>query len=287
MVTAGCQDGQMRILVTNDDGIDSEGLHVLAQTMCRLDGDHEVVVGAPDREFSGAGAALGALHLLEPEVVRVSIPGCNAEAWTVNGPPGLCVMFARLGAFGAPFDLIVSGINPGANVGRAVYHSGTVGACLTGRNGHVSGVAVSQSVHGMGVEGQAWDDVIKGLRWETAAEVAKSVVQSLVDDMPSETVVVNLNVPDLPLDELKGWKHAQVGVRPPRTVAAADLTPIEGSKDAYKVTMQWGEKAELDPGTDGGVVEQGYVSVSYLTRLEHEVRPDMAHADKGLDALLS
>jgi len=70
-------------------------------------------------------------------------------------------------------------------------------------------------------------------------------------------------------------------------VAAADLTPIEGSKDAYKVTMQWGEKAELDPGTDGGVVEQGYVSVSYLTRLEHEVRPDMAHADKGLDALLS
>ena len=60
----------MRILVTNDDGIDSEGLHVLVRSMCTLDGDHEVVVVAPDREFSGAGAALGALHLLEPEIVR-------------------------------------------------------------------------------------------------------------------------------------------------------------------------------------------------------------------------
>jgi len=277
----------MRIMLTNDDGIDSEGLHVLVRAMCTLDGDHEVVVVAPDREFSGAGAALGALHLLEPEIVRSTIPDCDAEAWTVNGPPGLCVMFARLGAFGDPFDLIVSGINPGANVGRAVYHSGTVGACLTGRNGHVSGVAVSQSVHGMGVEGQAWDDVIKDLRWETAAEVAKSIVQSLVDDMPTETVVVNLNVPDLPLDELRGWKHAQVGVRPPRTVASADLTPIEGREEAYKVTMQWGEKADLDPETDGGMVEEGFVSVSYLTRLEHEDRPDMGHADKGLDALLS
>ena len=70
-------------------------------------------------------------------------------------------------------------------------------------------------------------------------------------------------------------------------MASADLTPIEGREEAYKVTMQWGEKADLDPETDGGMVEEGYVSVSYLTRLEHEDRPDMAHADKGLDALLS
>ena len=56
-------------------------------------------------------------------------------AWSVSGPPALCVMFSRLGAFGAPFDLVVSGINPGANVGRSVYHSGTIGACLTARTG--------------------------------------------------------------------------------------------------------------------------------------------------------
>jgi 5'-nucleotidase len=106
----------VRILVTNDDGIDATGLHALARALADL-GD--VVVAAPDREYSGAGAALGPLHLIQPEVRRARIDGI-AEAWAVNGPPGLCVMFSRLGAFGPPFDLVVSGINPGANVGRAV-----------------------------------------------------------------------------------------------------------------------------------------------------------------------
>ena len=71
-----------------------------------------------------------------------NLPGSN-NVWAVNGPPALCIMFARMGAFPVQPDLIVSGINPGANVGRSVYHSGTVGACLTGRNG---GVPVSRSV---------------------------------------------------------------------------------------------------------------------------------------------
>ena len=135
----------MRILLTNDDGIDSIGLHILARAM-RPHG--EVVIIAPDREFSGAGAALGALHLIQPEVRRVNVEGID-EAWSVSGPPALCVMFARLGAFGAPFDLVVSGINPGVNVGRSVYHSGTIGAVVSGRNGGLSGVAVSQAVDGL------------------------------------------------------------------------------------------------------------------------------------------
>ncbi|MGB1824237.1 MAG: 5'/3'-nucleotidase SurE, partial [Ilumatobacteraceae bacterium] len=115
----------MRILVTNDDGISSVGLHRLARAMT-AHGD--VVVVAPDREFSGAGAAVGAIHLMQPEVHRATVDGID-ESWAVSGPPALCVFFARLGAFGGPFDLVVSGINPGANVGRSVYHSGTVGAC--------------------------------------------------------------------------------------------------------------------------------------------------------------
>ena len=170
----------MRILVTNDDGIDSIGLHVLVRAMCRLDGGHEIVVAAPDTEYSGAGASLGALHLIRPEVRVARIEGCTASAvWAVTGPPALCVMFSRLGAFGEPFDLVVSGINPGANVGRAVYHSGTVGAALTARNGHISGVAISQSVAGFGVEGQAWDEAIVGQHWESAAEIGRVMVQGL------------------------------------------------------------------------------------------------------------
>ena len=130
-----------------------------------------VVIIAPDREFSGASAAVGALHLFKPEVRRRQIEGVP-EAWTLNGPPALCVLYSRLGLFGEPFDLVVSGINPGSNVGRSVYHSGTVGACLTARNAGISGVAVSQAVTGWGIEGQGWADVVKNQKWHVAAEVA-------------------------------------------------------------------------------------------------------------------
>ena len=149
------------------------------------------------------------------------------EAWAVNGPPGLCVMFARLGVFG-PIDLVVAGINPGANVGRAIYHSGTVGAALTARNGGISGVAVSQAVAGFGVEGQGWDEMIADQRWDTAAVVAGEVVAAVLAAPLDEPVVVNVNVPNLPLDEIAGWRHATVGLLPPRTVATGHLDPIAG-----------------------------------------------------------
>lgn len=272
----------MRILVTNDDGIDSTGLHVLARAM-RPHG--EVVVVAPDSEYSGASAAFGALHLIQPEVQRRRLDGVD-EVWAVSGPPALCVMFARLGAFGPPFDLVVSGINPGANVGRSVYHSGTVGACLTARNGGISGVAVSQAVAGFGVEGQGWDEMLVGQRWETAAMVAEAVVGGLVAEAPSEPVVVNVNVPNLALDELKGWRRTQVGTLPPRILAGATLDPKVGHDGAYYVRMSWGDAVELPIETDGGAVEADEVSVSYLSRLDAEDRSDVAGADAALDRLL-
>ncbi len=278
----------MRILVTNDDGIDSIGLHVLARSMCTLDGDHEVVVAAPDTEYSGAGASLGALQLIRPEVRVSRIDDCAASAvWAVTGPPALCVMFSRLGAFGAPFDLVVSGINPGANVGRSVYHSGTVGAALTARNGDISGVAVSQAVKGFGVEGQAWDDTISDQHWQTAAEVCRVVVQALVDDMPAEPVVVNINVPNLPLDEISGWSHGVVGDEPPRSMAGAALEPVPGHEDAFHVKMAWGGVRVLAPETDGGILERGEVAISYLSRLAHEGRDDLAATTTALHDLLT
>ena len=278
----------MRILVTNDDGIDSIGLHVLVRAMCRLDGDHEVVVAAPDTEYSGAGASLGALHLIRPEVRVARIEGCTASAvWAVTGPPALCVMFSRLGAFGEPFDLVVSGINPGANVGRAVYHSGTVGAALTARNGRVSGVAISQSVAGFGVEGQAWDDAIAGQHWESAAEIGRVMVQGLLADMPTDPVVVNVNVPDVPLEEITSWKFGVVGNQPPRSMAGATLDPVPGHDGAFHVNMAWGDTVVLDPETDGGIVERGQVAVTYLTRLVHEDRDDIPGVTAALGALLT
>ena len=167
----------MRILVTNDDGVASEGLHVLARAM-RPHG--EVCVVAPDSEYSGAGAAIGPIHLTQPRVQPVDISGIDT-AWSVAGPPALCVMFARLGAFG-DVDLVVSGINPGANVGRSVYHSGTVGAALTARHANIPSLAVSQHVTDFDVEGQSWEEAIVGQKWHVAAQVASTVVESMFDD---------------------------------------------------------------------------------------------------------
>jgi 5'-nucleotidase len=272
----------VRILVTNDDGIDSVGLHLLARAMC----DHgDVVVVAPDREFSGASASVGALHLMRPEVRRVSMSDVP-ETWTLNGPPALCVMFARLGAFGPRFDLVVAGINPGANVGRAVYHSGTVGACLTARIGGISGVAVSQAVTGFGVEGQGWDEMIADQKWETAVAVADVVVGALVADMPTEPVVVNVNVPNLPLDRIAGWTEAEVGLVPPRSVAAAVLEPIVGHEDAFNVRMAWGDESELPPDSDGAAIRSDRIAVTYLSRLVADRRPDLSATETALDRLV-
>jgi 5'-nucleotidase len=272
----------MRILLTNDDGIDSLGLHELARAMTVL-GD--VVVLAPDREFSGAGAAVGALHEFDPVVTRRTIDGVP-EAWTLNGPPALCVLYARLGLLGDSFDLVVSGINPGANVGRSVYHSGTIGACLTARNGGVSGVAVSQAVTGWGVEGQGWGDVVKLQKWHVAAEVARTFVADLASNLPAEPVVVNINVPNCELDEIAGWERTDVGLDPPRSLSKAALVATDDA-DVFDVAMTYGDPVDLPPHTDGGAIERAMLTVSYLSRIAHHHRPDLVRCEAALEALLA
>jgi 5'-nucleotidase len=260
----------VRILVTNDDGIDSEGLQVLSRAMAA---HGEVIVVAPDDEYSGASAALGALHRIQPEVHRTSMDGA-AAAWAVSGPPALCVMFARLGAFGPPFDLVVSGINPGVNVGRSVYHSGTVGAALTARAGGVSGVAVSQAVRDFGVEGQGWDEMLAGQQWESAASVADTVVGAVAACLPGAPVVVNINVPNLPIARIAGWEHTTIGRIPPRVISEARLEPRQGHPGSFRVSMKWGDAVSLPEGTDGGAIERDRVSVTLLGALAdvHTVR---------------
>ncbi len=259
---ARANTGLVRILVTNDDGIDSEGLLVLARAMSAYG---SVTVVAPDDEYSGASAALGALHRIHPEVHQVHLD--DLHAWSVTGPPALCVMFARLGAFGPPFDLVVAGINPGINVGRSVYHSGTVGAALTARAGGITGVAVSQAVRGFGIEGQGWDEMLTGQVWDGAARVAGAVVGALSADVGGPPVVANLNVPNLPVTRMAGWRHTTVGRVPPRVIAEAKLEPKVGHPGTYRVAMKWGDAVSLPEGTDGGAVERDLVSVTLLSAL--------------------
>jgi 5'-nucleotidase len=273
----------VRILVTNDDGIDSIGLHILARALTERG---EVVIAAPDQEYSGAGASLGPLHLLQPEIHRAAVDRIE-QAWAVTGPPALCVMFARLGAFGPPFDLVVAGINPGANVGRAVYHSGTVGAALTARTGGISGLAVSQAVADGGIEGQGWDATLRDQHWETAAAAADAVVASLITSPPRAPVVVNVNVPNIELDEIQGWQYASVGKVPPRVVDTIDLQPKHGHEGAYHVRMKWGEAALLPPDTDGGVVGRNQIAVSFLSTISADADPHRPATSGALNRLLA
>ena len=273
----------MNILVTNDDGIDSVGLHVLARAM-REHGD--VTILAPDSEYSGASAAFGAIHLMRPDIHRVHIDGID-DAWALTGPPALCVMMAHLGVLDRKFDLVVSGINPGANVGRSVYHSGTIGATLTGRNYGMSGVAVSQAVAGFGIEGQGWDEMVKGQIWDTAATVASHVVGGIIAAPHHEPVVVNVNVPNLPLDEVKGWRRTRVGHEPPRAMVQATMEAKEGHTSSFNIKMSWGDPLPLPIDTDGGAVEAGEVSITFLSRLTHHDLEGETAAEAALAGLLA
>lgn len=271
----------MRILVTNDDGIDAVGLHVLARAMKPL-GD--VVIVAPDSEYSGYSAAIGPIWLMRPEVHEEHVDGID-EVYAVTAPPALCAMFGRLGAFG-PIDLVVSGINPGANVGRSVYHSGTVGACLTARNGGINAIAVSQQVDDYGVLGQATEEVLDKQQWQGAADVAAMVAEQLLADLPEDPVLINLNVPNQPAAEMKGWRRTDIGTTPPRSVGSAKLTPKLGHDGAYHVEMSWGDVLPTPETEDTGAVTAGYVSVTWLGALRGE-EPDAAVAGRAEGALES
>ena len=224
---------------------------------------------------------------MQPEVRRATVDGID-EAWSVNGPPGLCVMFARLGVFG-PIDLVVSGINPGANVGRAIYHSGTVGAALTARNGGISGVAVSQAVAGFGVEGQGWDEMIADQHWDTAAEVGsrgrrRRARRRRRTSRSSSTSTC----PTCRSTRSRGWRHADVGaaaaagggVRPPRSrsTAATARSPCE---------MEWGDADRAAAGDRRrGRSSATRSTISYLSRMMAERAPTSPPSTTRLDGLL-
>ncbi len=273
----------MRLLVTNDDGIDAPGIAHLVDAMASLG---EVVVVAPDREFSGASQSVGSLMHHVPGVRRRSIAGADA-AWEVAGPPALCVYFAHLGLFGPAPDLVVAGINPGANVGRSVYHSGTLGACIAARNFGTSGIAISQAAPwGAAIEGQAATDVLAMQKWHVAATVGRRFVNAVLDDLPTEPIVANVNVPNVELDDIVGWRLADVAVLPSASMADAVLVPRDDDPDAFDVDVRWQRATEVPPNTDVGTVWSRHVSVSYITRLLHHPRTDLAGAEAALDELL-
>lgn len=270
----------MRILVTNDDGIDSIGLHVLARALKPFG---EIVVAAPDREYSGASASVGPIPLTT-EKHKAHIEGID-EAWAVSGPPGLIVLLATIGGFGPPFDLVVSGINPGANAGSPVYISGTVGAAVTARMRGITGVAVSVASKKSQL-GQAVREEDIDLGWESAAEIAARVVSSLVENPLPEPGVLNINVPNMEVSDMKGWIRTEIGSNFARTLPKVTVKPIAGHDDSHYVIMNLGES--LPPPsieTDLGAVGRGYVAVTWVSKYRLEDKPFGDSVESSLDAL--
>jgi 5'-nucleotidase len=183
-----------KVLVTNDDGIDSPGLHALAGLAVEI--GLEVLVAAPTRESSGASASLGAVEesgrvVVEPRPID-ALPGVQSLA--VRAAPAFIVRAALHGAFGDEPDLVLSGINQGPNTGHAVLHSGTVGAAMTAATYGRCSLAVS-----LASGGDQW-------RWATALDVARPVVEWLLAS--NEIHVLNLNVPNIASERVRGLRRA-------------------------------------------------------------------------------
>lgn len=236
----------MRILVTNDDGIDSPGLHHLARQLTTV-GD--VTVLAPSRQYSGAGTAIGHLGEPLPDVHRVTLPellGFGA-AYHFDGPPALAAFLACKQLFGETPDLVVSGINQGWNVGQMVHFSGTVGAALAANVLGVTGISVSQ----------------KGGRpqfWESAAAIAVDVI----NDLPAERALLNVNVPNLAYDELKGSVTTTLSQRSPYTMARAYLR--SKTEAVFEADFERGGQYDNYEGSDAHAVEHGLVSITNLSQ---------------------
>ncbi len=239
-----------RILVTNDDGVDAIGIQRLAGALA-ADGRFDVVVVAPDRDQSGAAASIGPLSSGGLDARRVELPDQPAiEAWALNGSPANCVMSANLGGFGPPPDLVVSGINAGLNTGRAVLHSGTVGAALTAQNLRISGLAVSLQ------SGDPW-------QWATATALTIDTIALVLDGPPRS--VLNLNVPDRPLSEVLGVRWARLApFGEVRMALAAPVDDTPGTEHRHLATELVLAEVHFDPDTDTGLVRAGYATLTTL-----------------------
>jgi len=228
----------MKILVSNDDGYLATGINALTEALELV---ADVVVVAPDRNRSAASSSL-TLHT----PLRVSQVGKNR--YMVDGTPSDCVHLALTGFLDYEPDLVVSGINHGANLGDDVIYSGTVAAALEGRFLGLPTIAVS--LVGNKLE-----------YFDTAARVASELVQKIERSALAPDVVLNVNVPDRPYDDLKGIRATRLGFRHKSEQIIKD-------RDPYGRTIYWvgpaGKGQDAGEGTDFHAIEQGAASVTPL-----------------------
>lgn len=227
----------MRILVSNDDGYQAPGLRVLAEALRAL---AEVAVVAPDRDYSGAS---NSLTLDVPVRVRTLDNGIIQ----VQGTPTDCVHLAITGLLREEPDMVVAGINAGANMGDDVLYSGTVAAATEGRFLGLPAMAVSIAS-------------FQPRHLDTAARVAVELVRRLRHPLDPD-IILNVNVPDLPYERLAGYRATRLGHRHKAEPVVKGLDPR--GREIYWVGPA-GAEQDAGPGTDFHALRHGYVSVTPL-----------------------
>src|SRR4029077_20309871 len=250
----------MKILVSNDDGYRSEGIARLRAALAEV---ADVTVVAPDRNRSGAS---NSLTLDVPLRVTQSEPGVHF----VTGTPTDCVHLAVSGLFDFDFDMCVSGVNDGPNLGDDVLYSGTVAAAIEGRFLGLPTLAVSLCT-GSG----------SPRCFDSGAAVARSLVAELLGRPLDPRLILNVNVPDLPIAQLRGIRATRLGFRH-RSEPAIPVDSPKGER------MYWvgpsGAGADAGEGTDFDAVAQGYVSVTPLSidLTRHAVLPELGQWLSGV-----
>lgn len=229
----------MRVLVSNDDGVDAPGIRILADGL--RDAGHEVLVVAPDRDRSGASNSL----TLDMPLRVVPV---DAATWRVYGTPTDCVHVAITGMLEQEPDMVISGINNTANLGDDVIYSGTVAAAMEGRFLGLPAVAVSLATVDH-----------KGAHYATAARAVVAIVARLcADPLPADTIL-NVNVPDLPWDQVHGFEVTRLGNRH----RAEPCVPLD---DPRGRSWWWigaaGPEHDAGPGTDFHAVRTGHISIT-------------------------
>ncbi len=229
----------IKILISNDDGIYFHGLWTLVEELAP---HHQITVVAPDREQSGVGTAISLHRILR--VRSVPSPVAGVAAYAAEGTPGDCVILG-LGAIAQDTELVIAGINEGANLGDDVFISGTVGAAL---QGYFRGLpAIAASVSDLG-----------STHYKPTARIVARLVEALADGRLPPRILLNLNVPDLPAPEIKGIIVARQARR-----RYADL--VKEEQDTRGKSYYWIVRGrpewQDDEGTDIWAIRHGYASL--------------------------
>lgn len=232
----------MHILVSNDDGYNAPGIQVLSEALRKI---AQVSIVAPLRDLSGCSHAL---TLDRPMRKRVFDDGFSNEIIAIDGTPTDCVHLAMTGLLDSIPDLVVAGINAGANMGDDVLYSGTVAAAIEGRFSDKPSIAISIPV-------------FKPKHYETAAKVVLDIIKNLNSAPLQSDSILNINVPDLPYEEIKGIRVTRLGRRAKPKNVVAEVDPR--GHEVFWIGPP-GKELDAGDGTDFHAVNNGYVSVTPL-----------------------